>query len=47
MLKCILIIDDDGVTKQLYSMILSKMNVAEKIGSFSYGRPKHARNGWI
>lgn len=37
MLNCILIIDDDGVTRQLYSMILSDMQVAEKIGTFSYG----------
>jgi CheY-like chemotaxis protein len=37
MLKCILIIDDDIITGKLYSRIISKMNISERIGSFSYG----------
>lgn len=37
MLNCILVIDDDAITRQLYSMILEEMEVSARVEAFPYG----------
>ncbi|HYG37141.1 MAG TPA: response regulator [Cytophagales bacterium] len=37
MLNCILVIDDDAITRQLYSMILEEMEVSDRVEAFPYG----------